>query len=74
MDKLGVVSVHGDELLLGLAGPNKPFGEPLSTVEVYESVALSDCDLLCWSTNEVEQAPQFALAMMDAIDARYRQA
>ena len=26
MVKLGAVSVHGDELLLGLAGPNEPFG------------------------------------------------
>ena len=74
MVKLGAVSVHGDELLLGLAGPNEPFGEPLSTVEAYEAVALSDCDLLCLSATEVEQAPQLALAMMDAIGARYRQA
>ena len=74
MVKLGAVSVHGDELLLGLAGPNEPFGEPLSTVEAYEAMALSDCDLLCLSVTEVDQAPQLALAMMDAIASRYRQA
>ena len=74
MVKLGAVSVHGDELLLGLAGPNEPFGESLSTVEAYEAMALSDCDLLCLSVTEVEQAPQLALAMMDAIASRYRQA
>ena len=74
MVKLGAVSVHGDELLLGLAGPNEPFGEPLSNVEAYEAMALSDCDLLCLSVTEVEQAPQLALAMMDAIASRYRQA
>ena len=50
MVKLGAVYLHGDELLLGLAGPNEPFGEPLRTVEAYEAVALSDCDLLCLST------------------------
>ena len=60
MVKLGAVSVHGDELLLGLAGPNEPFGEPLSTVEAYEAVVLSDCDLLCMTTSEVEQSPQLA--------------
>ena len=54
MVKLGSVSVHGDELLLGLAGPNEPFGEPLSTVEAYEATALSDCDLLCLTTRDVE--------------------
>ena len=37
-------------------------------------MALSDCDLLCLSVTEVEQAPQLALAMMDAIASRYRQA
>ena len=37
MVKLGAVSVHGDELLLGLAGPNEPFGEPLSNFESYEN-------------------------------------
>ena len=40
MVKLGAVSVHGDELLLGLAGPNETFGEPLSTVQAYEAVTL----------------------------------
>ena len=74
MVKLGAVSVHGDELLLGLAGPNEPFGEPFSTVEAYEAVALSDCDLLCLTTAEVEQSPQICIAMMDAIAVRYRQA
>ena len=71
--KLGAITVHGDELLLGFAGPNQPFGESLSTVEAYEAVALSDCDLLCMSTNDVEQSPQLALAMMHAITARYSQ-
>ena len=74
MVKLGAVSVHGDELLLGLAGPNEPFGESLSTVEAYEATALSDCDLLCLTTHDVEQSPQLAIAMMDAITARLRQA
>ena len=71
--KLGAITVHGDELLLGFAGPNQPFGESLSTVEAYEAVALSDCDLLCITTNDVEQSPQLALAMMHAITARHSQ-
>ena len=74
MVKLGAVSIHGDELLLGLAGPNEPFGEPFSTVEAYEAVALSDCDLLCLTPAELEQSPQICIAMMDAIAVRNRQA
>ena len=74
MVKLGAVSVHGDELLLGLVGPGEPFGESLSTVEAYDAVALTNCDLLCLITIDIQQSPELALAMMDAIAARYRQA
>ena len=47
MVKLGALSVHGDELVLGLVGPNEPFGAAFTNVEAYEAVALTDCDLLC---------------------------
>ncbi len=56
MVKLGAVSVHGDELLLGLAGPNETFGEPLSTVQAYEAVTLADSDLLCMTMGEVRES------------------
>ena len=74
MVKLGAVSVHGDELLLGLVGPGEPFGETLSNVEAYDAVVLKDCDLWCLRTNDIQQSPELAFAMMDAIAARYRQA
>lgn len=74
MVKLGAVSIHGDELLLGLAGPNEPFGDPLSNVEAYEAITLSDTDLLCLSCAEIEQSPHLAMALMQAVASRYRQA
>ena len=74
MVKLGAVSVHGDELVLGLVGPNEPFGAAFTNVETYEAVALTDCDLLCCNLAEVEQSPQLALALAKAMTARYRQA
>ena len=73
MVKLGAVSVHGDELLLGLAGPNEPFGQPLSTVEAYEAVTLTDCDLLCVTMAEVSESSDLAKALLDAVVLRYRQ-
>ena len=73
MVKLGAVSVHGDELLLGLAGPNEPFGEPLSTVEAYEAVTQTDCDLLCVTLAEVHETPELARELLDAVVLRYRQ-
>jgi CRP-like cAMP-binding protein len=74
MVKLGAVSIHGDELLLGLAGPNEPFGDPLSNVEAYEAITLCDTDLLCLSCTEIEQSPHLAMALMQAVSSRYRQA
>ena len=71
--KLGAVTEHGDELLLGVAGPNQPFGASLSDVEAYEAVTSTDCDLLCLSLQEIQQSPELSMAMMNAIAARYRQ-
>ncbi|MFY8149925.1 MAG: Crp/Fnr family transcriptional regulator [Prochlorococcaceae cyanobacterium] len=73
MVKLGAVSIHGDELLLGLAGPNEPFGEPLSDVQAYQAVALSDTDLLCLSCKEIQSDPQLALGILQAVASRQRQ-
>ena len=54
--KLGALTVHGDELVLGLVGPNEPFGAAFTNVEPYEAVALTDCDLLCCNLAELEQS------------------
>lgn len=73
MVKLGALTIHGDELMLGLAGPNEPFGEPLSNLDTYEARALADCDLLCLSCDEIAQAPHLAVAVLQGLGARYRQ-
>lgn len=73
MVKLGAVSVHGDELLLGLAGPNETFGEPLSTVQAYEAVTLTDVDLLCMSMGEVRESQDLANDLLGAVVLRHRQ-
>ena len=74
MVKLSAISLQGDELLLGLAGPNEPFGEPLSNVQAYEACTLTDSDLLCLTCAEIEQAPHLAMAVMQAVISRHRQA
>ena len=73
MVKLSAISMQGDELLLGLAGPNEPFGAPLSNVEVYEATTLCDSDLLCLSCEEIAAAPHLAIALLQGMGARYRQ-
>ena len=61
MVRLSSVSINGDEILLGLAGPNEVFGESLSTVEAYEAVAITDCDVLCISLSEINDSPRESL-------------
>ncbi|MEB3322299.1 MAG: Crp/Fnr family transcriptional regulator [Synechococcaceae cyanobacterium] len=73
MVRLGSLTIHGDELLLGLAGPSEPFGDPLSGVEVLEAHTLCDTDLLCLPCGEIREDPALSLAMLQAVTQRLRQ-
>jgi CRP-like cAMP-binding protein len=73
MVKLSAISVQGDELLLGLAGPNEPFGDPLSNVEVYEATTRCESDLLCLTCDEIAASPHMAMALLQGMGVRYRQ-
>ena len=74
MVRLGALTVHGDELMLGLAGPNESFGEPLSHVPAFEAITLSDCDLLCISVEEIHDSPGLAQDLLSTVMLRQRQA
>lgn len=71
--KLGCLTFHGDEVLLGLAGPNELFGESLAGPEAYEAITLCECDLLCISHGELDQHPSLGPALVKAISQRQRQ-
>jgi CRP-like cAMP-binding protein len=73
MVKLTALSMQGDEMLLGLAGPNEPFGDPLSNVEAYQATTLCDTDLLCLSCEEIGRDANLAMALLQGLGARYRQ-
>ena len=73
MVKLTAISLQGDELLLGLAGPNEPFGDPLTNVEAYSATTLVDTDLLCLSCDEIQRSPHLAMGLLQGMAARYRQ-
>lgn len=59
-----------------VANQNKTNSKSLniSKLEAYEAIILCDCNLLCLTAAEVEQSPQLAMAMVEAISVRYRQA
>lgn len=73
MVKLGCVTIHGDEVLLGLAGPNELFGESLAGPDAYEATTLTDCDLLCLSQAELDKHPGFIPLFLEAVCQRQRQ-
>jgi CRP-like cAMP-binding protein len=73
MVRLGALTIHGDEMLLGLAGPNEPFGDPLVGVDAFEARTLADSDLLCLSSREIREDPALAVAMLQAVSLRHRQ-
>lgn len=73
MVKLGCITIHGDEVLLGLAGPNELFGDSLAGPEAYQATTLGECDLLCLSHAELENHPSLAPALIQAISQRQRQ-
>lgn len=73
MVKLCASSVQGDALMLGLAGPNEPFGDPLSSQPTAEATTLVASDLLCLSGDEILGAPHLAIGLLQGLAARYRQ-
>ncbi|NDC34609.1 MAG: Crp/Fnr family transcriptional regulator [Synechococcaceae bacterium WB9_2_112] len=73
MVKLTAISMQGDELLLGLAGANEPFGDPLTQVDAYAAITLVDTDLLCVSCDAIARSPQLAVGLLQAVGHRYRQ-
>lgn len=73
MVKLGCVTIHGDEVLLGLAGPNELFGESLAGPDAYEATTLTECDLLCLSQAELEKHPGLVPVFLEAVCQRQRQ-
>ena len=73
MVKLSCMNEHGEDLLLALAGPNEPFGEPFTNLDLYEATSLCDSDLLCLSMDEVEATPHLAMTLVRAISSRMRQ-
>lgn len=73
MVRLQAITYHGDEVLLGVAGPGEPFGDPLQAVETTDAVSLCASDLLCLTTQELHGDPTLALGMLDAVARRLRQ-
>jgi CRP-like cAMP-binding protein len=64
---------NGEETILGLAYSSMPFGLPLSQLEAYEAIALSDVMLLRLHHQELEHCPKLAQGMLREMNRRLQQ-
>lgn len=71
--QLSTLYPSGDEGLLGLACPSMPFGMPLSQLNPYEAVALTDVVLMRIHIMEVEQSPRLAQGLFRELMRRLQQ-
>ncbi len=71
--QLNTLHSSGDEVLLGFVCPSMPFGLPLTTLEPYQAVALSDADLMRLTVAEVEQSPPLSKGIVRHLVRRLQQ-
>lgn len=63
----------GDEVLLGLISPSMPFGLPLTLIDPYHAIALSDVDLMRLTMVEVEQSATLSQGLFKHLSRRLQQ-
>lgn len=71
--QLGTLYDSGEESMLGLACPGMPFGLPLTLMCPYQSIALSDVDLMRLTISEIEQSPALAQGIFRHLSRRLQQ-
>ena len=71
--KLSCLNEQGDDVLLAIAGPNEPFGDPLTHLDLFEATTLDHCDLLGLSVQDVNTTPHLSSNLMKAMMQRTRQ-
>lgn len=74
----GLVQLHtlnpsGDERVLGLAHPSIPFGLPLTQIQAYEAIALSEVLLVQLDQKEIDESPLIAQSLYRGLMRRLQQ-
>jgi CRP-like cAMP-binding protein len=64
---------EGNDILLGIISPSMPFGLPLTSVDPYHAVALSNVSLMRFTVTEVEQYFDLSRLVMRGLDMRLQQ-
>lgn len=71
--QLNTIHASGNEVILAIIGTSMPFGLPLTILNSYQAIALSDVDLMRLTTSEVEQSPILAQGISRHLTRRLQQ-
>lgn len=71
--QLGTLFPSGDEAVLGFVYPAMPFGLPLTQLDPYEAVALTDVVLMRLNQVELESSPLLAQGVLQQLSRRLQQ-
>jgi CRP-like cAMP-binding protein len=71
--QLSSFDAEGNDILLGLVSSSMPFGLPLTLVEPYHAIALSNVSLIRFSIAEIEQYIDLNRLVLRGLDMRLRQ-
>lgn len=63
-----------EEVLVGLVGPNRPFGMGLTSLSTYQAVALTKVQLVSVPLAEIVNSPHLAQALLPQLNQRLQQA
>jgi CRP-like cAMP-binding protein len=64
---------EGNDILLGLVSSSMPFGLPLTQVDPYRAIALSNVSLIRFSVSEIEQYFDLNRLVLRGLDMRLQQ-
>lgn len=71
--QLGTLFSSGDEAVLGFVYPAMPFGLPLTQLDPYEALALTDVVLMRLNQVELESSPLLAQGVLQQLSRRLQQ-
>ena len=71
--QLSTFYANGDEAILGLVCSSMPFGLPLTQIQPYQAMALSDVVLMRLHQMEIEQSPRLAQGIFRQLSRRVQQ-
>ena len=54
-------------------GPNELFGEPLTSMDYVQAVAMSNCQFLCMNKDDIYNSNELLVTMNECLSKRYRQ-